>query len=47
MLGAEVVTPEKIKHRITRMMPEATFCPFEAEDKDLLESDRLKAVTNL
>jgi hypothetical protein len=28
-------------------MAEATFCPTEVEDKDLLESDRLKAIKNL
>jgi hypothetical protein len=28
-------------------MPEATFSPSEADRKDLLESDRLKAITNL
>jgi hypothetical protein len=28
-------------------MAEATFCPIEVEDKDLVESDRLKAIKNL
>jgi hypothetical protein len=28
-------------------MAEATFCPTEVEDKDLVESDRLKAIKNL
>jgi hypothetical protein len=47
LFGAEVVTPEEIKHKSTQTMPEATFCPTEAENKDLLESDRLNAVINL
>jgi hypothetical protein len=39
--------PEEIKHRSTRTMSEAMFYPTKAEDKDLLESDRLNAVINL
>jgi hypothetical protein len=37
---------EEIKHR-SLPMAKSTPCPSEAEEKDLLESDRLKAVTNL
>jgi hypothetical protein len=44
---AEAVLPEEIKHRSLRMAVEATCCPNEAKEKDLLESDRLKAVPNL
>jgi hypothetical protein len=47
LFRAEVVTPEEIKHKSSRTMPEAIPCPTEAKDKHLLESDRLKAVTNL
>jgi hypothetical protein len=47
MYGAEAVLLEEIKHRILRTTTETTECPNKAEDKDLLESDRLKAVVNL
>jgi hypothetical protein len=47
MYGAEVMLLEEIKHRSLRAMAKSTPCPSEAEEKDLLESDRLKAVTNL
>jgi hypothetical protein len=47
MFGAEVVLPEEMKHKSFRMMPEVSPCPSEDEDKDLLETDRLKAVVNL
>jgi hypothetical protein len=39
--------PEEVKHRSLRAAAESTTCLNEAEEKDLLESDRLKAVTNL
>jgi hypothetical protein len=38
---------EEIKHRSLRATAESTPCPSEAEKKDLLNSDILKAVTNL
>jgi hypothetical protein len=47
LLGAEVVLPEEIKHWSLRTAMEALSCPNEAEEKDLLESDRLKVVANL
>jgi len=47
MFGEEAVMPEEIKHKSTRTMSEAIFCPTEAEAKDLLEPERFKAVENL
>jgi hypothetical protein len=47
MYGAKAVLPEEIKHRILRTGTETTVCPNEAEEKDLLESDRLNAIANL
>jgi hypothetical protein len=38
---------ERIKHRSLQVAAESTPCPSEAEEKNLIESDRLKAVTNL
>jgi hypothetical protein len=45
--GAEVVPPEEIKHQSLCTTAEAPPCPNEAKEKDLLESERLKTVTNL
>jgi hypothetical protein len=47
LFGEEAVMPEEIKHISSRTMPEASPCLIEAEDKDLLESDRLKVVASL
>jgi hypothetical protein len=47
LFGAEVVLPEEIKHQILRTTVEASPCPSKAKEKDLLKSDKLKAVTNL
>jgi hypothetical protein len=47
MYGAEAMLPKEIKHQSLRTTTDSTPCPSEAEDKDLLESDRPKAVTNL
>jgi hypothetical protein len=47
MYGAEAMLPEEIKHRSLQATAESTTCPNEAEEKDLLDSDRLKAVTNM
>jgi hypothetical protein len=47
MYKVEVMLPEEIKHQSLRAAAESTTCPNEAEEKDLLESDRLKAITNL
>jgi hypothetical protein len=47
MYRAETMLPEEIKHWSLRVAAESTTCLNEADEKDLLESDRLKAVTNL
>jgi hypothetical protein len=47
LFGAEAVLPEEIKHQSLCITAEAPPCPNEVEEKDLLESERLKAVTNL
>jgi ABC-type Zn2+ transport system substrate-binding protein/surface adhesin len=39
--------PEEIKHRSLRAIAESAACPNEVEEKHMLESDKLKAVTNL
>jgi hypothetical protein len=43
----EAVLPEEIKHRSPQTVKEVHPCPTQAEDKDLLEPNRLKAVTKL
>jgi hypothetical protein len=47
MYGAKAVLPEEVKHRNLRTTIEVPACPSEAQEKDMLESDRLKAVVNL
>jgi hypothetical protein len=47
MFEAEAVLSEEIKHQRMITTAEAPPCPNEAEEKDLLEPERLKAVTNL
>jgi hypothetical protein len=47
LYGVEVVLPEEVKYRSLRTGTEALACPSEAEEKDLLELDKLKAVANL
>jgi hypothetical protein len=47
LYGEEPVTPEEIKLRSARTRTEATYSPSEAESKDLLESEHMKAVENL
>jgi hypothetical protein len=47
MYGAEAILPEEIKHQSLRAATESTTCLNETEEKDLLELDRLKAMTNL
>jgi hypothetical protein len=47
MYGAEAMLPEEIKHRSLRTATETVPCPNEVEEKDLIESDRLKVVVNL
>jgi hypothetical protein len=47
LFKAKAVLPENIKHQSLRTTAKAPSCPNEVEEKDLLESERLKAVTNL
>jgi hypothetical protein len=47
LFRAEEVLPEEIKHQSLRTIAEASPCPSKAEEKDLLESDKLNALTNL
>jgi hypothetical protein len=47
MHGVEAMLPEEIKHQSLWATAENTICPSQAEEKDLLKSDRLKAVSNL
>jgi len=47
LFGEEAVLPEEIKYKSARTTTEASSCPTEAEAKDLLEPERLKAVENL
>jgi hypothetical protein len=47
MYGAEAMLPEEIKHWSLRTAIETVPCPNEIEEKDLLESYRLKVVANL
>jgi hypothetical protein len=47
LFGAEAELLEEIRHKSLRTIVKASPCPSEAEEKDLLESERLKAVTNL
>jgi hypothetical protein len=47
LFRAEAVLPEEIKHQNLRTIAEIPPCPSEVEEKDLLESERLKAVENL
>jgi hypothetical protein len=47
LFGVGAVLPEEIKYQSLRTTTEVSPCPNEAKEKDLLESDRLKAVANL
>jgi hypothetical protein len=47
MYGTKAMLPGEIKHRSVRVTVESIPCPSEAEEKDMLESDKLNAVTNL
>jgi hypothetical protein len=47
MYEADAMLPEEVKHRSLQTTTEALVCPSEADEKDLLESDRLKVVVNL
>jgi hypothetical protein len=47
LYGEELVTPEEIKLHSARTNAEAVNGPTEAESKDLLEPEHMKAVENL
>jgi hypothetical protein len=47
MYGAEALLHEEVKHQSLRTTTATPACPSEAEEKDLLELDRLKAMANL
>jgi hypothetical protein len=47
LLGAKAVLSKEIKHQSLRTTTEAPPCPNKAEEKDLLGSDMLKAITNM
>jgi hypothetical protein len=47
LYGEEPVTPEEIKYQSARTRMLATCSPTEAESKDSLELERMKAVENL
>jgi hypothetical protein len=47
LYGKESVTPEEIKLHSARTRAEAIQNPTEAESKDLLEPERMKAIENL
>jgi hypothetical protein len=44
---AEAILPEEVKHKSPCTTAKAPLCPREAEEKDLAEIDRIKAVANL
>jgi hypothetical protein len=47
LYGEELVTPEEFKLCSARTRAEATYSPNDAKYKDLLETERMKAVENL
>jgi hypothetical protein len=47
LFRVEVVLPEEMKHQSLHTIAKVPPCPSEVEEKDLLESERLKAVENL
>jgi hypothetical protein len=47
LFRAEAVLPKEIKYQSLCTTVEVSPCPTEAEEKDLLESNRLKAIANL
>jgi hypothetical protein len=47
LFKAEAVLPKEVKHQSLRTIAEASPCPSEVEEKDLLEANRLKAVANM
>jgi hypothetical protein len=47
LFGAEAVLPEEIKHQSLRTIAKAPPCSNKAKEKDLMGSEKLKAVSNL
>jgi hypothetical protein len=47
LYGEEPISPEEIKLRSARTNMKAIYSPTEAETKDLLEPECMKAVKNL
>jgi hypothetical protein len=47
LFRTEAVLPEETKNKSLRTTTKTPPCPSEAEEKDLLESDRLNGVANL
>jgi hypothetical protein len=47
LFRVEAVLPEEIEHKSLRTTAKTPPCPSEAEEKDLMESKRIKAITNL
>jgi hypothetical protein len=47
LFRVEAVLLEEIKHQSLCTIADAPPCPSESEEKDILESKRLKAVENL
>jgi hypothetical protein len=47
MYGAEVLLPKEVKHWSLWTAIEAPSCPSEVEEKDMLQSERLKVVVNM
>jgi hypothetical protein len=45
MYGAEAILPKEVKHQSLRTAMATPACPSEAEEKDLLESDRLAKIS--
>jgi hypothetical protein len=46
LFRAKALLPEEIKHQSLRTIAKAPSCPSEADEKDLLELERLKVVSN-
>jgi hypothetical protein len=47
LFGVEAILPEEVKRKSPRTIAKAPPCPSEAEEKDLVKTDSLKAVANL
>jgi hypothetical protein len=47
LFRANTILPKEIKHQGLCTIVEASQCPSEAEEKDSLESNKLKAVANI